>query len=54
MYVTKAALPHLVDAAATSPRQVAGVVNLSSFSNARVVIYNATTFGVAAATESWR
>jgi NADP-dependent 3-hydroxy acid dehydrogenase YdfG len=58
MYVTKAALPHLVDGAGTSPRQVADVVNISSisgrFANARVAIYNATKFGVTAATESWR
>ena len=58
MYTTKAALPHLVDAAQTSKRQVADVVNISSiagrFANARVAIYNATKFGVTAATESWR
>ena len=58
MYMTKAALPHLVQAASTSQRKVADVVNVSSISgrlaNARVAIYNATKFGVTAATESWR
>lgn len=58
MYATKAALPHLIDAAETGTRQVADVVNISSISgriaNARVAIYNATKFGVSAATESWR
>ncbi|MBZ5738418.1 SDR family oxidoreductase [Nocardioides mangrovi] len=58
MYVTKAALPHLVDAAATGPRRVADLVNISSiagrFANRNVAIYNATKFGVTAASESWR
>jgi NADP-dependent 3-hydroxy acid dehydrogenase YdfG len=58
MYMTKAALPHLVDAKATSPRQVADVVNISSiagrFARATAAIYNATKFGVTAATEAWR
>ncbi len=58
LYVTKAALPHLVEAAATSPRQVADVVNISSIAGRFVIpnaaVYNATKFGVTAATESWR
>ncbi|UOZ03982.1 SDR family NAD(P)-dependent oxidoreductase [Amycolatopsis sp. WQ 127309] len=58
LYVTKAALPHLVDAAATSPRQVADVVNISSIAGRFVIpnaaVYNATKFGVTAATEAWR
>jgi NADP-dependent 3-hydroxy acid dehydrogenase YdfG len=58
LYVTKAALPHLVTAAATSPRQVADVVNISSIAGRTVIpgaaVYNATKFGVTAATEAWR
>jgi NADP-dependent 3-hydroxy acid dehydrogenase YdfG len=58
LYVTKAALPHLIDAAADSPRQVADVVNISSIAGRFVIpnaaVYNATKFGVTAATEAWR
>lgn len=58
MYVTKAALPHLLDAVGSSPRKVADVVNISSvagrFAAPHVAIYNATKFAVTAATESWR
>jgi NADP-dependent 3-hydroxy acid dehydrogenase YdfG len=58
MYVTKAALPHLVAAATAGPRGVADLVNVSSiagrFANRNVAIYNATKFGVTAASESWR
>ncbi|MES9995741.1 SDR family NAD(P)-dependent oxidoreductase [Desulfovibrio aminophilus] len=58
MYMTKAALPHLVAAVATSPRKVVDVVNISSvagrFAAAQVAIYNATKFAVTAATEAWR
>lgn len=58
MYMTKAALPHLVQAVATSPRKVVDVVNISSvagrFATAQVAIYNATKFAVTAATEAWR
>ena len=58
MYVTKAALPHLVAGVATSPRKVVDVVNISSvagrFAAAQVAIYNATKFAVTAATEAWR
>lgn len=58
LYVTKAALPHLVEAAATSPRQVADAVNISSIAGRYAIpnaaVYNATKFGVTAATESWR
>ncbi|WP_427922943.1 SDR family oxidoreductase [Streptomyces sp. cg40] len=58
LYVTKAALPHLSEAAATSPRQVADVVNVSSIAGRFAVpagaVYNATKFGVTAATEAWR
>ena len=52
MYVTKAALPHLVRAAGDEPRRVADVVNVSSiagrFANRNVAVYNATKFGVTA------
>ncbi|GAA1529724.1 SDR family oxidoreductase [Nocardioides humi] len=58
MYVAKAALPHLVEAAATGPRRVADLVNISSiagrFANRNVAVYNATKFGVSAMSESWR
>ena len=58
LYVTKAALPHLIQAAATSPRQVADVVNISSiagrFAIPNAAVYNATKFGVTGATEAWR
>ena len=58
LYVTKAALPHLIEAAASSPRQVADVVNISSIAGRWVIpnaaVYNATKFGVTAATEAWR
>jgi NADP-dependent 3-hydroxy acid dehydrogenase YdfG len=58
MYVTKAALPHLLEAVASSPREVVDVVNVSSvagrFAAAQVAIYNATKFAVTAATEAWR
>ncbi len=58
LYLTKAALPHLVEAAATSSRQVADVVNISSIAGRWVIpnaaVYNATKFGVTAATEAWR
>lgn len=58
MYITRAALPHLTKAVATSPRKVVDVVNISSvagrFANAGVAIYSATKFGVTAATEAWR
>lgn len=58
MYTTKAALPHLLDAAKSSPRSVADVVNVSSVAGRvaapTVAIYNATKFAVTAATEAWR
>jgi NADP-dependent 3-hydroxy acid dehydrogenase YdfG len=58
LYVTKAALPHLIQAAATSPRQVADVVNISSiagrFAIPNAAVYNATKFGVTGATEARR
>lgn len=58
MYVTKAALPHLLEAPASSPRGVADVVNISSvagrFAAPTVALYNATKFAVTGATEAWR
>jgi NADP-dependent 3-hydroxy acid dehydrogenase YdfG len=58
LYVTKAALPHLVEAAKSSPRHVTDIVNVSSIAgrvaNAQVAVYNATKFGVTAFTESLR
>jgi NADP-dependent 3-hydroxy acid dehydrogenase YdfG len=58
MYMTKEALPHLLEAVSNSPRKVADVVNISSvagrFAAAQVAIYNATKFAVTAATEAWR
>jgi NADP-dependent 3-hydroxy acid dehydrogenase YdfG len=58
LYITHAALPHLVSAAQTSPRQVADLVNISSVAG-RVArngsgVYAATKFGVVAFTESLR
>ncbi len=58
MYITKAALPHLLAAVSSSSRKVADVVNISSvggrFTAPQVAIYNATKFAVTAATDAWR
>jgi NADP-dependent 3-hydroxy acid dehydrogenase YdfG len=58
LYVTHAALPHLVDAAESSPRRVADIVNVSSTAG-RVArpgsgVYALTKFGLAAFSESLR
>jgi len=58
LYVTHAALPHLVRAAEDSPRRVADLVNISSTAG-RVArpgssVYNLTKFGVIAFTEALR
>ena len=58
LYVTHAALPHLVKAAGSSPRGVADVVNISSTAG-RVArpgssVYNLTKFGVNAFSEALR
>jgi NADP-dependent 3-hydroxy acid dehydrogenase YdfG len=58
LYVTHAALPHLVRAATDSPRRVADLVTISSTAG-RVArpgssVYNLTKFGVAAFSESIR
>ena len=58
LYTTRAALPHLLQAAEDGPRQVADIVNISSIA-ARVAwngygVYNLTKFGVNGFTESLR
>lgn len=58
LYVTHAAMPHLLSAAQDSPRRVADLVNISSVAG-RVVrsgsgVYNATKHGVGALSESLR
>jgi NADP-dependent 3-hydroxy acid dehydrogenase YdfG len=58
LHVTHAAVPHLIDAAATSPRQVADIVNVSSTAG-RVArpsssVYNLTRFGLNGFTEALR
>jgi NADP-dependent 3-hydroxy acid dehydrogenase YdfG len=58
LHVTHAAVPYLIDAAATSPRQVADLVNVSSTAG-RVArpgssVYNLTKFGLNGFTESLR
>jgi NADP-dependent 3-hydroxy acid dehydrogenase YdfG len=58
LYCTHAALPHLLSAATSQPRQVADVVNVSSVAGrvarANSGVYNATKFGVGAFSESLR
>lgn len=58
LYTTRAALPHLLQSAEQSPRQVADIVNISSLAG-RVAgngygVYNMTKFGVNGFTESLR
>src|SRR5579862_5382218 len=58
LYVTHAALPHLISSAQNAPRQVADLVNISSVAG-RVArngsnVYNLTKFGVTALSESLR
>ncbi|MET0701107.1 MAG: SDR family NAD(P)-dependent oxidoreductase [Mycobacterium sp.] len=58
LYVTRASLPHLVTAAADSPRGVADLINVSSTAG-RIArpnnsIYSLSKFGVGAFTESIR
>jgi NADP-dependent 3-hydroxy acid dehydrogenase YdfG len=58
LYITRASLPHLIAAAADSPRGVADVVNISSTAGrvARpgTAVYSLTKFGVGAFSESIR
>jgi NADP-dependent 3-hydroxy acid dehydrogenase YdfG len=58
LYTTRAALPHLLQAAEQGPRRVADIVNISSIAG-RVAwngygVYNLTKFGVNGFTESLR
>ena len=58
LYVSHAALPHLLKAAEQEPRQVADLVNISSVAG-RIArggagVYNLTKFGVTAFTEALR
>ncbi|MET0496277.1 MAG: SDR family NAD(P)-dependent oxidoreductase [Actinoplanes sp.] len=58
LHVTHAAVPYLIDAASTSPRQVSDLVNVSSTAG-RVArpgssVYNLTKFGLTGFTESLR
>jgi len=58
LYVTHAALPHLIRAAEDSPRRVADLVNISStagrIARAGGAVYNLTKFGVGAFSEALR
>jgi NADP-dependent 3-hydroxy acid dehydrogenase YdfG len=58
LYTAHAALRHLVDAAESSPRRVADLINISSVAGrvarAGVGVYNLTKFGVGAFSESLR
>jgi NADP-dependent 3-hydroxy acid dehydrogenase YdfG len=58
LYCARAALPHLLAAAADGPRQVADMVNISSVAGRAahpgMGIYNLTKFGVGAFSESLR
>ena len=58
LYVSHAALPHLLKAAEGEPRQVADLVNISSVAGrvarGSVGVYNLTKFGVTAFTEALR
>jgi NADP-dependent 3-hydroxy acid dehydrogenase YdfG len=58
LYVTHAALPHLRDAAQTSPRSVSDVVNVASTLGRKGVpgaaVYNMTKFGVVGFTDTLR
>lgn len=58
LYVSHAALPHLLKAAQDSPRNVSDIINISSVAGRRARmgagVYNATKFAVVALTESLR
>jgi NADP-dependent 3-hydroxy acid dehydrogenase YdfG len=58
LHVTHAAVPYLIDAASTSPRQVSDLVNVSStagrFARPGSSVYNLTKFGLNGFTESLR
>ncbi|WP_413543286.1 SDR family NAD(P)-dependent oxidoreductase [Citricoccus nitrophenolicus] len=58
LYMTHAALPHLLEAAKDGPREVADIVNISSQAgreaSANFGVYNMTKFGVNGFTEALR
>ncbi|NLF49591.1 MAG: SDR family NAD(P)-dependent oxidoreductase [Leptolinea sp.] len=58
LYVSHAALPHMLKAAENSPRNVTDIINISSVAGRRARmgagVYNATKFAVVAFTESLR
>lgn len=58
LYLTKAALPHLQQAAEQSPREVADIVNISSIAGRTAFptmgVYNMTKFGVNGLSEALR
>jgi NADP-dependent 3-hydroxy acid dehydrogenase YdfG len=58
LYVSHAALPHLMKAAEDSPRRVADLINVSSLSGRKAVlnqgVYSMTKFGVVGFSESLR
>lgn len=58
LYVAHAALPHLLKAAESEPRQVADLVNVSSIAGRQVhagaAVYNLTKHGIGAFSESLR
>jgi NADP-dependent 3-hydroxy acid dehydrogenase YdfG len=58
LYITRASLPHLIAAAASAPRGVADLVNVSStagrIARPNTSVYSLTKFGVGAFTESVR
>ncbi|MFI6078262.1 SDR family NAD(P)-dependent oxidoreductase [Actinoplanes sp. NPDC051343] len=58
LHITHAAIPYLIDAAATSPRQVADLVNVGSTAGRLArpgrSVYNLTQFGLRGFTESLR
>jgi NADP-dependent 3-hydroxy acid dehydrogenase YdfG len=58
LYMTHAAVPHLLEAAKDSPREVTDIVNISSVAgrvaSAGAGVYNLTKFGVGAVSESMR
>ncbi|MBK5232847.1 MAG: SDR family NAD(P)-dependent oxidoreductase [Thermoleophilia bacterium] len=58
LYITHAALPHLYQAAESSEREVADIVNISSVAgrvpSAGAAVYNMTKHGVGAASEALR
>jgi NADP-dependent 3-hydroxy acid dehydrogenase YdfG len=58
LYMTNAALPHLLAAAERAPRHVADIVNISSIAGrvawANYGVYNMTKFGVNGFTEALR